>query len=62
MGKSVQKSIKSRAEVLLEKCGEKFSKDFENNKKALKELDMPLSKTDRNVMAGYIARRIEEAN
>jgi ribosomal protein S17E len=56
MGKAVLKGLKYRGEVLLKELPEKFGKDFEKNKKALSELDLGLSKTNRNVLAGYIVR------
>jgi ribosomal protein S17E len=56
MGKSVSKGLKYRAEVLIEELPEKFSKDFEKNKVSLGEMDLGLSKTNRNVLAGYLVR------
>ena len=56
MGKSVAKGLKYRAEVLLKEMPNQFGKDFEVNKKSLNELDLGLSKTSRNVLAGYIVR------
>ncbi len=62
MGKAVPKSIKSRAEYLLENFKEKFSTDFEKNKTVINGIDLPLSKVDRNIMAGYISRIIENTD
>jgi ribosomal protein S17E len=56
MGKAVSKALKYKGEVLLRELPEKFGKDFEKNKRALDELELGLSKTNRNVLAGYIVR------
>jgi len=56
MGKAVSKGLKYRAEVLLKELPEKFGKDFEKNKEALNTLELGLSKTNRNILAGYIVR------
>lgn len=56
MGKSVAKGLKHRAEVLLREMPTQFGNDFEVNKKSLNGLDLGLSKTSRNVLAGYIVR------
>ncbi len=60
MGKAVPKGIKSRAEFLIKKFPDKFGKDFEKNKQALNELDLPLSKVTRNLMAGFLTRKKEQ--
>ena len=57
MGKSVAKGLKYRGEVLLEEFPDKFGKDFVKNKRALDAIpDLMLSKTTRNILAGYIVR------
>lgn len=56
MGKAVSKGLKYRGEVLIKELPEKFSTDFEKNKSALAELELGLSKTSRNVLAGYLVR------
>lgn len=56
LGKAISKSIKTHCEAVLEKFPEKFSADFEKNKKALSEMDLPFSKVERNLIAGFIAR------
>ena len=56
MGKAVSKGLKYKAEVLLRDIPDKFGKDFEKNKLSLGELELGLSKTNRNVLAGYIVR------
>ncbi|MFA5931195.1 MAG: 30S ribosomal protein S17e [archaeon] len=57
MGKSVAKGLKYKGEVLLEEFPAKFSKDFVKNKRSLDEIkDLHLSKSTRNILAGYIVR------
>ena len=64
MGKAVSKGLKYKAEVLIREFPEKYGKDFEKNKLALAEIELGLSKTNRNILAGYIVRLAErlEAN
>ena len=59
MGKAVPKAIKMRVIELLEEIPEKFSIDFEANKKVLDALKMPFPKVDRNMMAAFVARKIK---
>jgi len=61
MGKAVSKGLKYRAEVLIKELPDKFGKDFEKNKLSLNELPLGLSKTNRNIVAGYIVRLAEKA-
>jgi ribosomal protein S17E len=57
MGKSVAKGLKYKGEVLLEEFPDKFGTNFVKNKASLNELpEMKLSKTTRNILAGYIVR------
>ncbi|MFA5764098.1 MAG: 30S ribosomal protein S17e [archaeon] len=56
MGKSVSKGLKYRGEVLVRELPEKFGANFEKNKLSLGELELGLSKSSRNVLAGYIVR------
>ena len=60
MGKSIPKAIKFRAEVLLKKQPELFSTDFEKNKQAIAALGLPVTKSRRNLIAGYIVRKLKE--
>jgi len=62
VGKAVPKSIKSRVEILLEKFPEKFGKDFDKNKQVLNELDISLGKFDRNMIAGFITRKMNTSS
>ena len=59
MGKAVPKAIKMRVEELLQSIPERFSTDFEKNKQVLIALDMPFSKSDKNLMAAFITRKIK---
>ena len=60
MGKAVPKSIKIRAEILLQKFGEKLGSDFEANKRVINELKLPFSRFDRNKIAGFITKKMNE--
>ena len=57
MGKSVPKGVKTKAEILIEE-NKDFSKDFEKNKEVINSMDLNLSKKIRNLVAGYISRRM----
>ncbi|MCD6247524.1 MAG: 30S ribosomal protein S17e [Candidatus Diapherotrites archaeon] len=59
MGKAVPKIIKHRAKCFLEKFPDKFSSDFEKNKQFLRSLNLPFSKLEINLMAGFIARLLD---
>ena len=56
MGKAIPKYIKMRARKILELLSDKFGTDFENNKSAIKSLNLPVSKTEQNLIAGYLVR------
>ena len=58
MGKAVPKSIKIRAETLLKKFPENFGSDFDKNKEFINSLDLPFSRFDRNMVAGFITRTV----
>lgn len=60
MGKAVPRSIKIRVETLLEKFPDRFGSDFEKNKQILNELNLSLSRFDRNMIAGFITRKMNE--
>ncbi len=60
MGKQSTRVLKRKAQQLLELLPDKFTDDFEHNKQVLKELHIfDYSKTDRNIVAGMIARMIQ---
>lgn len=58
MGKAVPKNVKSRANLLIKERPGLFSTDFEKNKKAVDSLQLPLYKTIRNLIAGFITREM----
>ena len=58
MGKSVPRGVKSRAHILMERFPKKFSTNFESNKLFIEGLKLPLTKTVRNWMAGYVTRKV----
>lgn len=60
MGKAVPKGIKSKALLLLKEFPEKFSSDFENNKKAIVEFGKIFSKTNRNLIVGFMSRKVKQ--
>ncbi|MEM0372357.1 MAG: 30S ribosomal protein S17e [archaeon] len=60
MGKQRSKILRRRAEELLELYPNKFSKDYEANKKALDELKMFPTKISRNIVAGILSKIVEE--
>lgn len=60
MGRIRTKWIKNIAEQLVTQHPNKFSDNFEENKKILKELDIIKDKPVRNKVAGFIVRVIEK--
>lgn len=60
MGKAVPKSLKTIAEILMEEFPKEVSYDFDKNKEFLNTMELSLSKSQRNLVAGYIARRTEK--
>ncbi|MBD3202855.1 30S ribosomal protein S17e [Candidatus Woesearchaeota archaeon] len=59
MGRIKTQKIKRATEELIEKHGDKFKKNFKENKEILNELvDVP-SKKMRNILAGYITRIVK---
>lgn len=59
MGRVRPNHIKSVARDLVEAHGDRFSKDFDQNKAVLKELEIYESRKVRNRVAGYIVRVLE---
>lgn len=57
MGKAVPSFIKMKSKDLLELMPERFSDNFEENKKFLRSLNLPFSKEIQNYMASFIARQ-----
>jgi len=54
LGKQRSRILRRKATELLKLFPEKFTKDFDNNKKVLNELDVFQSRTDRNIVAGIL--------
>ena len=61
MGRVRPRHVKRLAKRLIEQHDEgTFSQDFDENKEALKELDVVSSKKLRNRVAGYMVRVLEK--
>ncbi len=58
MGNIKQTFIKRTARELFDRYPDKFTKDFEHNKKMVEELTNVSSKTIRNRIAGYITKLV----
>ena len=58
MGSIKSVAIKTLGDDLIRQYTSKFTDDFERNKKALIELKDIKSKRVRNILAGYITRRM----
>ena len=59
MGRVKNIAIKTLGEELIALHGEKFSEDFERNKKVLSEVRPIKSQRVRNILAGYITRKMK---
>ena len=57
MGKAVPKNVKSQANVILATYPDKVSGDFIKNKDFINSVGMPLAKTQRNLIAGFLTRK-----
>ncbi len=60
MGRIKTTAVKSLADELIKKHGKKFSDDFEKNKKILDEVKKIKSKKIRNILAGYITKKMQQ--
>ncbi|MBU1120633.1 MAG: 30S ribosomal protein S17e [archaeon] len=58
MGKAVPRGVKTRSASLLKLYPKNFSKDFEENKRFLDSLKFPFSKKTRNLIAGFITKKL----
>lgn len=57
MGKQMTNILKKKAQELYGRYPDKFTDKYEENKKQVKETGLfEYSKTDRNIVAGYITR------
>ena len=61
MGKAVPKGIKARAEEVQKYFPDKITGHFDQNKALLNSLGLPLTKTNRNLIAGFLTRTIRQA-
>lgn len=61
MGRIKSTAIKTLGGELIAEHAEKFSKDFEKNKKALGSIKKIRSKRTRNILAGFITRKMKSA-
>ncbi|MEL9990697.1 MAG: 30S ribosomal protein S17e [Thermoproteus sp.] len=59
MGRVKPRYIKSMAEKLMEAYPDRFTENFDDNKKAVAELADVQSKRVRNRIAGYITRMVK---
>ena len=59
MGRIKGVGVKVLGKELIEEFGDRFSEDFENNKKVLEEVKKIQSKRTRNILAGYIAKEMK---
>lgn len=60
MGKQRSKVLRRKAEEIYNMFPDKFSKDYESNKKVLDEMKIFQNKIDRNIIAGYIVKLAQE--
>ena len=60
MGRIKTQQVKSITNTIFKKYSERFTKDFDQNKKVLNELAIIQSKKIRNTIAGYLTRLAQE--
>lgn len=56
LGKQRSKVLRRKAREIYETFPDRFSTDVEENKKALEELQIFTSKTERNIVAGILIK------
>ncbi len=61
MGRIKSIAIKNLARDMIEEHGDRFTTDFDKNKKIVDEVRKINSKYIRNVVAGYITKEMERA-
>ena len=61
MGKAVPKGIKSKAEEIQKYFPDKVTNDFIQNKAFINSLGLPITKTNRNLIAGFLTRQVNKA-
>lgn len=62
MGRIKTIPIKTLGDRLIEEHGDKFTTDFDKNKKILGTFEIIKSKKVRNILAGYITKEIKKAS
>ena len=62
MGRVKSIAVKTLGDDIIREHSSKFTSDFEKNKKALGKVTEIKSKRTRNVLAGYITKRIRKLN
>lgn len=60
MGRVKSIAVKVLADELIKEHGDKFTTDFEKNKKVLNEVKKIKSKRVRNILVGYISKRMQQ--
>jgi small subunit ribosomal protein S17e len=60
MGRVKSIAVKVLADELIKKHGNRFTIDFEKNKKVLNEVKKIQSKRVRNILAGYISKKMQQ--
>ena len=60
MGRVKNIGVKTMGDDILKEHAEKFSEDFERNKKILEEIKTIKSKKIRNILAGYITNEMKK--
>ena len=60
MGRVKNVAIKTLGDELIEVHGSKFTTDFDSNKKVLEEVKKIESKRTRNILAGYISKKMQK--
>jgi ribosomal protein S17E len=60
LGKQRSKVLRRKAQEIYKMFPDKFSTEYEKNKKALNEMKIFQNKIDRNIVAGVIVKLAEE--
>ena len=57
----MQKPLKTKSVYMKEQLGDKLGDDFEQNKKTISSLKLPMSKKTVNRISGYLVRETKRA-
>jgi len=60
MGRVKSIAVRTLGDELIEKFGDRFSTDFERNKKILEEVKPIKSKRIKNILVGYISKEMQK--